>query len=116
MAISAESIEFALNGSKHSLADLGSLGEYVRITTYQNESNTEPCIELGEQDSAFRLRITNTKISFTDGDDEPAYVTNKALHIDKATVVNELCFGQFKWSKRLNGNMGIVWTDEQEDE
>lgn len=113
LAISAESIEFALsNGSKQSLADIGSLGEYVRIGKYDNDGNLEPCIELGEADSDFKLVITNTRILFMEGTSKPAYITNQALHIDKAIVEDELQFGQFVWKKRENGNMGIVWVEE----
>lgn len=117
LAISANSIVFSIvdedgNLSPRSLSSLGSIGEYIRITTYEGE----PCIELGESDSAFKLFITNKRILFMDGNVCPAYVTNQALHIDKAVVDNELQFGQFIWKKRDNGNMGIIWTDEEASE
>ena len=53
LVISASSILYALNGKQHSISDLGLLGEYVRVSTYEGE----PCIELGESDSDFRLII-----------------------------------------------------------
>lgn len=119
LAISAKSIEFALTdqngnptGETRSLSSLGNIGEYVRITTLDGE----PCIELGESDSDFKLYITNTRILFAQGTVHPAWITNQALHIDKAVVENELQFGQFVWQKREDGNMGIVWLDEEVDE
>lgn len=115
LAISAKSIMYALNGTNRSLADLGNIGEYVKIGTYKNEQGTyEPCIELGEKDSDFKLIITNTRILFMDGDDAPAYITNQALRIKKAVVEDELHFGQFVWRERENGNMGIIWVETEE--
>lgn len=125
LAISAESIEFALtrtdeNGNTvketRSLATLGNIGEYVRITKLDDK----PCIELGEADSDFKLYITNTSIKFMDGSVCPAYVTNQTLYIDKAVVENELQFGQFIWQQRYDddgnpANMGIVWLDREVD-
>lgn len=108
LAISADSIMYALNGRQHSIADLGKLGEYVHIGVYEGE----PCIELGESDSDFRLIITNTRILFMEETDLPAYINNKSLHIKKAVVEEELHQGGFMWKIRSNGNMGLVWKGE----
>lgn len=105
LAISAESIMYSLNGSQHDIADLGLLGEYVKIGTYEGE----PCIELGEKDSDFKLLITNTRIQFMEGTSVPAYINNQALHITKAVVEEELQQGEFVWKVRNNGNMGLMW-------
>lgn len=114
LTISAESILYSLNGSKYSLSDLGSLIDYVKIGTYEDE----PCIELGEGDSDFKLLITNTRILFKEGSLTPAYITNQALNTDKVIVKNELHIGNeenteqpgvFVWKMRANGNMGLVW-------
>lgn len=85
--------------------DLGVLSEYVKITTYEDE----PCIELGETDSDFKLLITNTRIMFMEGTGVPAYITNQALHIKKAVVEEELQQGEFIWKARSNGNLGLIW-------
>lgn len=95
----------ALDGLKNAVNDLGILADYVIVTTY----NGQPCIELGESDSAFKLRITNTEIQFVEGATLPAYISNKMLHISKARVDDELQFGGFAWKARANGNMGLIW-------
>lgn len=105
LAISAESIMYALNGKQYSISDLGRLGEYIHIGVYEGE----PCIELGENDSDFRLIITNTRILFMEGTDLPAYINNKALNIKKAVVEEELHQGGFMWKIRSNGNLGLSW-------
>lgn len=105
LTISADSILYALNGKHYSISDLGKIGEYVRIGTYVDE----PCIELGESDSDFRLRITNTRMIFTEGSVVLAYFNNQSLHIKKAVVEEEFQQGGFVWKARNNGNLGLVW-------
>lgn len=85
--------------------DLGILTDYIKIGTYEDE----PCIELGESDSDFKLRITNTRIIFMEGSGIPAYFTNQSMHIKKAVIEKELQQGGFVWTVRSNGNMGLVW-------
>lgn len=105
LSISAASILYSLDDKQYSIADLGRIGDYVHIGTYEGE----PCIELGETDSDFRLIITNTRIMFMEGSDVPAYINNQSLHIKKAVVEEELQQGNFVWKIRDNGNMGLVW-------
>ena len=66
------STDAAVDNLKEAVDDLGLLGEYIHIGTRDGE----PCIELGELDSDFKLVITNTKILFMDGSDIPAYINN----------------------------------------
>lgn len=85
--------------------DLGLLADYIVIGTYEDQ----PCIELGETDSEFKLRITNTQVVYTEGSTVLAYFTNQAVHIKKAVIEEELQQGGFVWKVRSNGNMGLVW-------
>lgn len=85
--------------------DLGVLADYVKITTYEDE----PCIELGEGDSDFKLLITNTRIMFKEGSGVPAYFNNQSMFIKKAVIEEELQQGGFVWKIRSNGNMGLTW-------
>lgn len=105
LAISADSIMYTLDGKQRSISDLGVIGEYVRISTYEGE----PSIELGESDSEFKLRITNTRMIFTEGSKVLAYFNNQSLHITKAVIEEELQQGGFVWKVRSNGNMGLMW-------
>lgn len=105
LAISAETILYNINGQQRSIADLGVIGEYVKIGTYEDE----PCIELGETDSDFKLVITNTRIMFMEGTGVPAYISNQSLFIKKAVIEEELQQGGFIWKARSNGNLGLIW-------
>lgn len=90
---------------RQAVDDLGEIAEYVKISTYENE----PCIELGEGDSDFKLYITNTRILFMEGSNIVAHVSNQSLHIKKAVIEKELKQGGFVWKARSNGNLGLVW-------
>ena len=102
-------VDGSLDALNDAVNDLGILTDYVVITTYNNQ----PCIELGEIDSAFKLRITNTEIQFINDSVIPAYITNKKLLIEQAEVKNELQFGGFSWVLH-DGNMGLMWKGEDE--
>ena len=90
---------------QQALSDLGVLNDYVKIGTYEND----PCIELGESDSEFKLIITNTRIMFTEGSGVPAYFNNQSLFINRAVIEEELEQGEFIWKARSNGNLGLIW-------
>lgn len=105
LSISADTVLYSIDGIQKSIADLGVIGEYVQISTYEGE----PCVELGESDSEFKLIITNTRIMFMEGTGVPAYVNNQSLFIKKAVIEEELQQGGFLWKSRSNRNLGVVW-------
>lgn len=94
-----------VNVLEQAVADLGVLAEYIKVTTYEGE----PCIELGDLESDFKLLITNTRIMFLEGSGVPAYINNQSLYINKAVVEEEMQQGGFVWKVRSNGNMGLMW-------
>lgn len=94
-----------VNVLEQAVADLGVLAEYIKVTTYEGE----PCIELGDLESDFKLLITNTRIMFLEGSGVPAYINNQSLYINKAVVKEEMQQGGFVWKVRSNGNMGLMW-------
>ena len=120
LEISASSILMKLGGNTSTLDDvvdnvekninyLADKSEYISVGT---DDDKNPYIELGKKDSDFKLRITNEKLEFYDGSSTPAYISNQKLMIKKAEVIDELQFGNFVWRKRPNGNMGLIWGEE----
>ena len=100
---------------KSTAAALASRTEYVRSYT---DENGQPCLELGEGDSVFKVRITNTEIQFAEGTTVPARINRKMLVIEKAMVKQELQFGDdavasgvWIWKRRANGNLGLSWKE-----
>lgn len=83
---------------------LSELTAYIRMVT----EDDKPVLELGNA-STFRTRITNEALEFMDGDDCPAYISNKSLMINRAEIQRDLTFGGFAWIIQGNGNMGLTW-------
>lgn len=89
--------------------DLNNKTAYLNVTT---NSSGQPVLELGKAGDAFKLMISNTSVDFMDRSTRVAYVTNKQLFIETATIKNELKIGDpdgFVWRKRENGNLGLRW-------
>lgn len=98
-------VNSTVNVLQQAVNDLGEIADYVEIKVYEGE----PCIELGESDSDFKLMITNTRIMFKVGSDVPTYIHNKGLATENIEVENELRQGGFVWKIRSNGNLGLIW-------
>lgn len=79
-------------------------------TTYirMGELNGEACIELGSEDSDFRLVITQTNIMFMEGNESPAYMSNKTMVITKAYIKEQLQIGTMALVKRANGHISFM--------
>lgn len=98
----------SVDGLTGVVEDLGKLASYVRVI----EEDGKPCIELGEGDSDFKVKITNTDIKFMEGSTVVAYISNQALNIENAVIEEEIRVGGFALKKRSNGNVGFMWKGE----
>lgn len=79
--------------------------KHIKFTTFENE----PCIELGEDSTDFKVLITNTRIMFREGSQTPCFISNNEFVAENISVKEELRFGQWFWSARANGNLGLSW-------
>lgn len=89
--------------------DLGKKTAYINMTT---DDSGAPCLELGKSDSAFKVRISNTSVDFIEGSVRIAYISNRALYIERAIIKNEFQIGDnggFIFRKRSSGNMCVRW-------
>lgn len=101
-----DSAESSIDKIVERVDTLEPLRKYIDI----NLDGTKPYImELGAESSDFRLRLTNTNISFMEGSFIAAYISNARLHIDTAVIESELQIGSFVWTERANGNVGLIW-------
>lgn len=91
------------------ISDITKKTAYITMST---DDKGNPCIELGKQNSPFKLRITNESIDFMQDGVKIAYITNRQLYIQSSVVTDEMRVGAgsgFIWKKRSNGNMGLRW-------
>lgn len=94
-----------VNILQQTVSDIGEITKYVVISA----TETQPYIELGAENSDFKVRITNEDIRFMEGTNVPAYINNNTLYIYRAVIQNELQQGKFMWKVRANGNMGLTY-------
>lgn len=102
-----------LNSTVENLDSLiNDITEKTAYITMSTDEQGNPCIELGKQNSPFKLRITNESIDFMQDGVKIAYITNRQLYIQSSVVTDEMRVGAgsgFIWKKRSNGNMGLRW-------
>lgn len=93
-------------------ADLKARTAYIDM---KEDKAGNPCLELGKRndDSGFKVRITNSKIEFSLGSASPISLVNDDgvgyVQADKLIVDEELRHGGFAWQVRDNGNLGLIW-------
>lgn len=89
--------------------------QYVNgVQTYMRYSTAG--LELGRVGSGFMTRITNTRISFLDNNQEVAYISNKKLYVTEAQITSRLIFGTttqeaFAWVT-TDAGLGLKWVGE----
>ena len=117
---SVNDIQSTISNVDESVKDLLSKVAYIRNGIDEDGS---PYIELGKEDSDFKLRITNTAINLMSNNTSPVRIINNEnnigiLNADNISVDDELEIGttdgintdgKFVWKKRSNGNLGLQW-------
>lgn len=76
----------------------------------QDESN--PYMDMGNSSSPNKMRLTNTKLSFTSNNIEVASVSNDKMRISNAEVLQSLRIGNFVWQPRSDGHMALKYSPE----
>lgn len=80
--------------------------KYMR---FSGADTGDPQIELGASDSAFKMRLTNQRLSFMQGDSTPTYVSNQRLYINDAEVNRTLRIGKYAFIPRPDGHMSLQY-------
>lgn len=62
-------------------------------------------LELGQTDSPFKTNITNEKMSFTQDEQEVAYISNQRMYVTDGEFTNSLTLGNFAFVPRANGSL-----------
>lgn len=87
------------------VSDHGETLDYVTVTAYEDE----PCIELGESDSNFKLLITNTRIMFMNGSNVPTYINANGVVTQNIDVKGEIVQGGYVMLNTSDGGWGLLW-------
>ena len=69
-------------------------------------------IELGETNNSFKATLDNQKLAFLENGESVAFISNKALNITHANVMNSLQIGYFRFLPRNNGNLSFTWVTD----
>lgn len=80
--------------------------QYLR---FSGADSGDPQIELGASDSAFKMRLTNQRLAFIQGDATPAYLSNQRLYISDAEVNQTLRIGKYAFIPRSDGHMSLQY-------
>ena len=87
-------------------------GQLLGSMTFGTEDG-EPALQIkASKDSTSSVKITNTELQFLEGDNKVASVSNQALEITDATILNKLQFGAFAFIPRENGNLSLKYIGE----
>lgn len=72
-------------------------------------------IELGRSDSEFKAQLTNTKLSFLQGANEIAYISNNTLFITDAHITGKLTIGSgatlYDWQPEPDGSISLTYRE-----
>lgn len=101
----AGSTQATVDTLQQAVNDHGATLEYVNVTTYEDE----PCIELGESDSDFKLLITNTRIMFRSGSNVPTYINTNGLVTQNIEVKGNIVQGGYAMLNTSDGGWGLLW-------
>lgn len=76
----------------------------------QDASN--PYMDMGNSSSPNKMRLTNTKLSFTSNNIEVASVSNDKMRISNAEILQSFRIGNFVWQSRSDGHMALKYSPE----
>lgn len=92
------------------VADHGGKLNWVTIgeIDVDGDGSKEPCIELGESDSLYKVVITNKAIYFREGSKTPTLIQDNTLVTSNIRIDDEFRQGDFVWTIH-NGNYGLIY-------
>lgn len=79
--------------------------ERTKYIRFIDDIDEGPTIEIGDTESAFKVKITNTKMAFLQNGKEIAYISNNKLQVTDGYFENSLEIGNFAFVPRENGSL-----------
>ena len=68
-------------------------------------------INIGSSSSSTDINVNDNGMSFTNNNQEVAYISNQQMTMTDAVIRNSLALGNFKFVPKTTGNTSLVWDD-----
>lgn len=104
--IAASSVKF----EDRDIDNLRELSTYIKMGSYTDPdtNDTDPCLELYEEESTDVQRQTNKRTAFIQDNEEKVSVGADGVNHYVNTEEHK---GKYVWATRANGNFGLMWKD-----
>ena len=102
----SNSVEIAISKSSSNEENLNTISKHMK---FSNEGWLELFATTNGNEGRFKTKITDSKLSFTDNNQEVAYMSNQKLFINHAQINNELQIGSIVTTKSDKGGIIFKW-------
>lgn len=104
----SDNVDIAITKSSSNEQNLNTISKHMK---FSDDGWLELFATNNNEEGRFKTRITDTKLSFTDNNNEVAYMSNQQLFINHAQIVNELKIGNIVITKSDNGGIIFRWDE-----
>ena len=102
----SNSVDIAISKSTSNEENLNTISKHMK---FSNEGWLELFATTNGNEGRFKTKITDSKLSFTDNNQEVAYMSNQKLFINHAQINNELQIGSIVVTKSDKGGIIFKW-------
>ena len=102
----ATGVQTAITKSEEALGVTKTIGKHFEFT---EDGWVRIYASLNGVKGSFMTQITDSRLSFYDGETEVAYISNKDLYITDARIINTLHVGNMALEKSAKGGMIFKW-------
>lgn len=102
----SNSVDIAISKSSSNEQSLNTIAKHMK---FSDEGWLELFATTNGNEGRFKTKITDTKLSFTDNNQEVAYMSNQKLYINYAQINNDLQIGSIVATKSDKGGIVFKW-------
>ena len=102
----SHSVDIAITKSSSNEQNLNIIGKHMK---FSDEGWLELFATTNGNEGRFKTKITDSKLSFTDNNQEVAYMSNQKLYINYAQINNDLQIGSIVATKSDKGGIVFKW-------
>ncbi len=102
----SNSVDIAISKSSSNEQNLNTIAKHMK---FSDEGWLELFATTNGNEGRFKTKITDSKLSFTDNNQEVAYMSNQKLYINYAQINNDLQIGSIVATKSDKGGIVFKW-------